>query len=722
MPLAEPRSVLRDVMRRCFKEPELLTVDQWADRYTVLPDYSPRPGPWRTIVVQYLRQPMRDFTDPAVHRIVMMTGTQIGKSELFARCLFYSIACDPGPAMYLMDSQDQAQNFMKDRIRPSLEASPVLRPFIPHDRSDKQIMRYRFDTMALYLAGAGSAGQLAAKSIRFLFNDEIDKWPQVLGGRGGTEDAALNVARSRLHAFGDGGKELDASSPTEEGVGIAKEFNQSERHEFYVPCPHCSAYQLLRFKIDGKGGLRWEGGSGAKLNDQELMQHCDAVRRGAWYECEACGEAITSEHKPRMIALGVWLIAGQSARVTDHKAFRAFDPFDGEAVYHGVVPPHVEVLGEKASGGVRGYHISQLISPFVTFGQIAEEFVRERGQITRAFVNQRLGEPWKQSGAKAAEGQLIELARQTPEGEESYRKATVPVALRQQTAKGPALLPGVLAMLGTIDVQQLGVYYVVRGYGAREETWLIDWGFVEWPQPVDTTSGELLQPPDPATATEQDLARWATITQDASAFVCDLMRRKWPTVRPAGGERTPGAVLDDTMAPQFWGVDSGDRTPEVYALVETMGVGSVFAMKGAENIKTPIRLAVVGDDAAAEQRSVAARLAAGAGVQLLEFQNLYWKDELFTAMWRRPPTYACFRWPVDLDTDYDRQMGAEHRVPVKLGRSIRDRYQWERRPGRRDNHYWDCEVMQRVLARHLGVSELATPAAAPVRGPVLGEV
>ena len=717
MALAEPGTVLSDVLRRCFKEPELLSVDQWSDRYRVLPDYSPRPGPWRTIVVQYLRQPMRDYSDPSVHRIVMMTGTQIGKSELFACCLFYSIACDPGPAMYLMDSQDQAQNFMKDRVRPSLEASEALRPYIPSDRTDKQIMRYRFDTMALYLAGAGSAGQLAAKSIRLLFNDEIDKWPQVLGGRGGTEDAALNVARSRLHAFGDGGKELDASSPTEEGVGIAKEFSQSERHEFHVPCPHCLGYQNLRFKIDGRGGLRWEGGSGSKATDQELMQLCDQVRRSAWYECEHCGGKITSEHKPRMIALGVWLCAGQSVRVTNDKALRKFDPFDSKHPYDGVVPPHVEVLGERATGGVRGYHISQLVSPFVTFGQIAEEFVRERGQITRAFVNQRLGEPWKQSGSKAAEGQLIELARQTPEGEEPYRKATVPAVIR--TAEG--FRPGVLAMLGTIDVQQLGVYYVVRGYGAREETWLIDWGFVEWPQPV-TEQGEVLSAPDPSHATEQELERWAAIVQDTSAFVQELIRRRWPVVRPEKCGRVPGSIADDTLTPQFWGIDSGDRTAEVYGLIESMGVGSIFAMKGAENIKTPVKLAVVGDDAAADQRSVAARLAVGAGVQLLEFQNLYWKDDLFTRMWMRPPTFGAYRWPLDLDSDYDRQMGAEHRVPVKVGRSIRDRFQWERRPGRRDNHYWDTEVMQKVLARHLGVAELGAAPAPVVRGPVKGAI
>ncbi len=710
MALAEAKSVLVDVMRRCFKEPEMLFVDQWADRYTVLPDYSPRPGPWRTIVVQYMRQPMRDFTDPTVHRVVIIAGTQVAKSEAFARCLYYAIACDPGPAMYLMDSQDQAQNFMKDRVRPSLEASEALRPFIPTDRSDKQIMRYRFDTMALYLAGAGSAGQLAAKSIRYLFPDEIDKWPQVLGGRGGTEDAALNVARSRLHAFGDGGKEMCASSPTEEGVGIAREFALSERHEYHVPCPHCLTYQQLRFKIDGKGGLRWNGGSGSKLTDHDLMQLCDRVRKEAWYECEHCAEKITSEHKPRMIALGVWLNPSQTVRVVDHKALAALDPFDDVNRYELVIPPGVEVLGEPSRGGVRGYHISQLISPFVTFGQIAEEFVRERGQITRAFINQRLGEPWKHSGAKASEGKLIELAKATPEGEESYRKGTVPVVVRQ----GESFVPGVLALIGTIDVQAAGIYWIVRGYGAREESWLVDYGFTEWPQPIDPDTGELLQVPDRGSATVAEMERFAELLQDSSALVCDLMRRSWPTVRPAKCGRVAGAVTDDTMVPQFWGVDSGARTSEVYGLIETMGPGRVWAMKGAANIQQPIKDSVVAIDGM--ELSAAQRYASGVGIPLLTFQVLYWKDDLFGRMWHRPPTYGAYRWPVDLEMEYDRQMGAEQRVIVQTGRSIRQRPEWQLRPGRKDNHFFDCEVMQRTLATFVGVKDFAVTVAAPERG------
>jgi len=702
MTLADPRVSIRDVLRRCFREPDLLTVDQWCDRYRHVPDYSPRRGPWKTVLVQYLRQMMRDFTDPEVFKIVFMAGTQIGKTELFLCALFYAIDRDPGPALYLMDSQDQSQVLMKDRIRPSLEASAALRKYIPTDRSDKQITRVRFDTMALYMAGAGSAGQLAAKSIRYLICDEIDKWPQVLGGRGGTEDAAINVAQSRVHAFGDGAKVLVASSPTQEGVGIHREYMTAERAQYHVPCPHCLGYQVLRFKIDGRGGLRWEGGSGSKLADEDHRKLVEQVRRTAWYECEHCGGKITTEHKGRLIALGVWCFPGQEVRVVNAPTLRKFDPLDHGTHYSDVVPPGVEIVGPKPTSSVRGYHVPQLISPFVSFGQIASEFVAERGEITRAFVNQRLGEPWKQSGSRAAEGQLVDIARQTPEGESSYTMRTVPL--------------GVLALLGTMDVQKDRVFYVVRGYGASENSWLIDAGTVEWPQPIDPDTGELLQPPDSDKATVAEKERWARITEDSAAYVVEQIQRSYPRVGVPEGEVA-------LVRPRFWGIDTGFRTAEAYGLCERMG-NTMLAMKGQEAMRFPVKMARVGETAPGKDAKTRAQQQVAGMLDLCEFQNLHWKDRLFQRMWLRPPTHGCYRWPLDLDGDYARQMESEQKVTITIGRTTRFRHEWQLRPGRKDNHFWDCEVMQQVLASQVGVEELGkqTTAAPKGAGPRVGGV
>ena len=64
-----------------FKPPENLTVDEWADKYRRLsPESSAEAGPWRTKRTPYLEEPMKAFTDPKVHRIVMVAASQVGKA------------------------------------------------------------------------------------------------------------------------------------------------------------------------------------------------------------------------------------------------------------------------------------------------------------------------------------------------------------------------------------------------------------------------------------------------------------------------------------------------------------------------------------------------------------------------------------------------------------------------------------------------------------------
>ena len=66
-----------------FAPPESLTVDEWADKHRRLsPESSAEAGPWRTKRTPYLEEPMRAFTDPKVHKIVMVAASQVGKSEL----------------------------------------------------------------------------------------------------------------------------------------------------------------------------------------------------------------------------------------------------------------------------------------------------------------------------------------------------------------------------------------------------------------------------------------------------------------------------------------------------------------------------------------------------------------------------------------------------------------------------------------------------------------
>lgn len=73
-PHARPCPVIKKCLEN-FTPPENLTVDEWADKYRILPATSAEAGPWRTNRTPYLREPMRAFTDPKVSRIVMVASS-----------------------------------------------------------------------------------------------------------------------------------------------------------------------------------------------------------------------------------------------------------------------------------------------------------------------------------------------------------------------------------------------------------------------------------------------------------------------------------------------------------------------------------------------------------------------------------------------------------------------------------------------------------------------
>ncbi len=669
--------MLAGVLALHMRCPETTTVDAWAqaERLVVGKDAA-RPGPWDNSWAPWLVEPMRCWTDPAVTDIVIMASTQSGKTETLFNCLLYTIRHDPRPCLYISTDQEAAKEFNDDRLIPTLEAVRALRDLVPLGDS-RLIKRAKLTlpTMPLWLTGAHSAGKLARISVQRGFFDEIDKWAQELRGRGKVEGSAEDLARSRFDAHGDDVKRIWVSSPTDEMVGIHRLYHNSDQARWQVPCPRCGKYQELRFSVNGKlgGGVRWEGGLGDALDGSAFAAFCAQVQATAWYECEHCRGRVESREKGWMNARGVWVRTGQ--RVGD------IDPQDPE-------PRHGAVIGEAPQTKVRGFHWGQLVTTWKTFGDVAEEFVKERG-ATRGWVNRVLGEPWKQPGQHTDAGTLKGIIESgtggTPE-DPVYKLRSVP-------AKA-------LALAGAIDIQRDHAWFVVRGYGAQERSWLIDYGRVECPEVIE--SDKML--PD----------LYARMLADRWGMVEELVMRQYPRVNT--GEAAPVKV---------WAVDSGHRTGEVYHFVERFrtptgearpGCPKMHAAKGEGTGGRPWWDSLIDDP----ERVRVLKLQRPA--RLMHIHSEHWKNEVWQRLHRMAGSYGCWSWPSDTDGVYMRQMTAEQRVIRQTRRGPVS--EWKIRPGRKDNHFWDCEYMLMALVEREGLKTLGAPVdSAPVRrGPRYGSV
>src|SRR4051812_16970529 len=263
-----------------------LTVSEWADKYRLLSQRaSAEAGRWRTARTPYLREIMDALSSSSPYeRVVFMKGAQIGGTECGNNFLGYVIHHAPGPIMSIQPTVEMAKRNSKQRIDPLIEESPVLRNLVQSPRSrdsGNTILSKEFAGGILVMTGANSAVGLRSMAARYLFLDETDAYPADVGGEG--DPIRLALARTRTFARR---KVFLVSTPKITGASrIEAAYEDSDQRRYWVPCPHCAEFQVLRF-----AQLRWPPG--------EPQQ--------AVYICEHCGARIENYQKHGMLAQGEW--------------------------------------------------------------------------------------------------------------------------------------------------------------------------------------------------------------------------------------------------------------------------------------------------------------------------------------------------------------------------------------------------------------------------------
>lgn len=354
---------------KVFKPPEQLTVSEWADKFRILDaKTSAEPGPWRTARTPYLQGIMDAFTDPNIEEIIFVKPTQVGGTECLNNIVGYVIAQDPSPTLIVYPTLELAEYTSKNRVQPMINLCPVLKE--RYQEKESKILELQFDGMYVVLSGANSPASLASRPIRYLFMDEVDKFP----ANSGKEADPRSLARERTKTFAHNKKIFQTSTPTRKNGPIWQEWeNADDQRRFYVPCPHCGHYQTLRFKQ-----IKWP-----KTADQDPSP--EEARATAYYECEQCHGIITDGHKPGMLRAGRW-------------------------------------ESEKKIGTRKtAFHLNAIYSPWVRFGDVAYEFLKSQDfpELLMNFINSWLAEPWEQTEVKMNPDLVLE--RQS-----EYEEAVVP--------------------------------------------------------------------------------------------------------------------------------------------------------------------------------------------------------------------------------------------------------------------------------------------------------
>jgi len=339
---AEAMSQLAGAMRRLTPPPRL-SVAEWADAERRLDSQSSaEPGRWYTSRAEYQRGIMDACSDPSVREVVVMCGTQSGKSEAILNTIGYHMHHDPCPILVMQPTVDMAQSFSKDRVSAGLiRPTPALRGLVNDSRAkdaNNTTLHKVFPGGALSLVGANSPSSLASRPIRVVLCDEVDRYPPSAGEEGDP----ISLAKRRAATFWNR-KVIQVSTPTNRGASrIEDAYNETDKRKFYVPCPHCDHSQLLMWS-----NVQWQ----------------DDNPKTARYHCMECGTGWTESDRHAAVAKGEWI---------------AEAPFNGAA----------------------GFWFNALYSPWVDLVDTVEEFLacRKDPMRLKTFVNTILAETWEDQG------------------------------------------------------------------------------------------------------------------------------------------------------------------------------------------------------------------------------------------------------------------------------------------------------------------------------------
>ena len=360
-------NLFKRVIHNVLQKTEELTVSQWAEKYRVLDESSNISGRWSNDVTPYLIGIMNTLNDDYIREVYLCKGSQLGGTEVMINMLMYIIDRNPAPTMIVYPSDDLAKDVSNDKLKPAFRlASQIKKLFM--ENSSKEL-RLKFKTMVLYLRGAGSPSKLASKAIKYLFFDEIDK----IGGASKKEASPYNLAMERIKTYKSQSKVYACSTPTLATNYIWGLHNSAEevRH-YFVPCPHCGEmieliWNQIKFDED----------------QNKTMSPYDRAATSK-YICQACGCIIEDKDKPKMLRAGEWRAVKK----------------------RGIGKPKTV-----------GFWISSLYSIFLTWADIAEEFLKSKDdpELLQNFVNSWLAEPWEDTKLKTSKELVMERQTELPE-------------------------------------------------------------------------------------------------------------------------------------------------------------------------------------------------------------------------------------------------------------------------------------------------------------------
>ena len=387
---------------------------QWAERTMRIPatENEEMAGMlWSSATTPYVRELLEWAKRPGKGEFWIRKSSQVGFTMGVLILICWMIVHRPGNIAYAIDSVEEARKLSRTRLQKWIEENKLLEE-IGEESDSLNNLTYFFRSTTVFMLGAYSIGGWANKSITLFILDELDKHPHLEG-----EGTTVTLARERCKRPKNA-KIIGFSTPGETDQ-ITAEYKTGTMEEIRFPFPCCGHEQALK-----KENLVF---STREFKDLAGAHDLEAVARGAYFKCELC-----------------------AGKLLDHQKMAAMQACRG-------VPTN-----PKARPGIRSVHVWDAYSPFVSFGQIAIEWIQSEGNVTllERLYRGTFGEQFEKSGATIKNADVL-ACRGTKESGTYYERGTCP------------FIP--LWLIQVTDVQGDVQKTAKMGIDPKGNLWIIDW-------------------------------------------------------------------------------------------------------------------------------------------------------------------------------------------------------------------------------------------------------
>lgn len=332
--------------------------------------------------------------------------------------------------------KDEIEEFCEERLEPMLRIhEPINQHVNWRDRRHSLTRKRIRGSLARFLAATPTS--IRMKTAPIIIGDEID------GYKKRVRRGFITMAEARQQEHGIGALLYVCSHPDEgPSDGIDLVIRQSLVHLWHWNCPYENCRKASSPAVEAEVRMTWNVPQLLEdIEDMDLNQLLEMVEREACLICPHCQGRIDNDMRLEMSARGTWLQPKQT--------------LDEDGV----------VEGDRRTQRTMGFVIHAWMSPWVKIGELARRYVKEK-----IFAD----ESQDFSGLKEVVCKFLGETFMGANKEEQMEDYKILQGRLASDYKMGIVPRGVRFLTSFVDVQ--GTYFdvVVRGFGAANQSWLID--------------------------------------------------------------------------------------------------------------------------------------------------------------------------------------------------------------------------------------------------------